>query len=305
MTDSFDFYGPEDAYPLSDDGIAFFRARTLGELLGDATRFISDHLRPIAASFLAIGGPCVLLVVVASLWIWTRIDSGESLGLIVVFVLVFGIASLFITGAMFAVLRVYFYQGPASLTLPVLWAETRAVFWPLFRVAFVTNLLSGLLNLTELIPVLGPFISFGLSMVTLPVFTLAVVARMLDQGSTSEALDRVTTLATEEPRAAFGYGLLIALVTFVAGMLGLFLPMMGGGFAIDILGIVGVTAGTSALVGIGVLFLTVGQAVLMFFFTAYALLYGHLVDRVEGVSLGARVAALEDETAPLDDTPAW
>ena len=266
--------------------------RDAGAVLSAALRLGVSEARGLGAAVLAIAGPLVLAAALARLV--GAGDAGAAVGSFLDLA-----ASVLLSAAVFGYVRLYMAGAPAGVA--DVWEAAKPLVWPVFTFSAVGVFALALLAIPLVIvgaslyaaspaltAVLGVavFVAFFLSAV--PVFALGSVAVALDAMTTGEAFARAAGLVREQwPRVAATTVLVMLLAGFVvllvvgalAGTVGTEgVEAMGGP---TVLGAVGGAAVTLALLPVNVGFTL-----------AWAVLYGSLVERAEGVSMGDDLDAL-------------
>lgn len=287
MTDPFDL----DISSFHPEEDQLYRQRTLAEVVGGALAFLQRQAGPLARTVGGIALPFALAGGALGVWAWETEAGLAFVGLF--FVIVLGM--VYINTSIYASVRLHYLDGPGALTFSAVWTEVGRIFWPLVGISLLTGFLSGLLNTLDMVPVIGPWLNTVLSVLAIPPLTLAVTARMFGASSASEALERGIDLTRRYPRLVVGHGLvvvglalvLVVVLSFGVGFLWIYL--------VDALGL---SADDLVLPTVGVLLvllLGVGLPLYIFYTTSFVQIYGSVVEHDEGVSLDARVAAIEAE----------
>ena len=282
--------------------------RDAGAVLSAALRLGVAEARGLGAAVLAIAGPLVLAAALARL---VGADAGAAVGSFLDLA-----ASVLLSATVFGYVRLYMAGAPSGVA--DVWEAAKPLVWPVFAFSAVGVFALALLAIPLVIvgsalyaaspaltAVLGvaAFVAFFLSAV--PVFALGSVAVALDAMTTGEAFARAAGLVRDQwPRVAAATVLVMLLAGFVVLLVVGALAGTVGAENVEamsgptVLGAIGGAAVTLALLPVNVGFTL-----------AWAVLYGSLVERAEGVSMGGDLDALAagdaapDGTAPSGNAP--
>ncbi|MEL6769884.1 MAG: hypothetical protein AAFP18_02335 [Bacteroidota bacterium] len=311
-----DAYRSNDAFrddPFDDaafdefDGLRFFAPRTATQVIGDAIEFVRANLRDLLEGISGFVGPAFaasLLAGTAALWLLVGdVSIGLGVTLAVLSAIGLAVTLLLFNAACYAYLWLYHEEGPGMVTPSLLRAETGHLFWPLFGLAVLIALLSGAAQLITLVPLLGILVYLVLYVAFLPVLLLPPAIYTLRGAELVESIVRAYELVKLRWGQAFLTTLLLYLLLMVGFFVASFVPGFVGGLVVASLGLSGLV-GALAFVPMALTMLVLAVVGIFFWNAGAALLYGSLVEQAEGVTLSARVDALDDLDAP-NAPPSW
>ena len=259
--------------------------RDAGAVLSAALRLGATTARDLGAAALAIAGPMYLLGGAARAIGGTaggQADGGEVLGQ-----LLDGVGGFLLTAAVFAFARLYATGAPTAVG--DVWDGAKRLVWPLFRFGVAT----GLAFVVLAVPVLGAMalvggsspagiavagtLALALVLAGAPFVSVAQAALALDGLGVRDAYARARGLLQGQFGRTLGTLALVGLlVGFVSvAVVGALTAAAGEGLGTGVLGALTTTVLSLAMLPVSVL-ITLFQVVL----------YGSVVERAEGTSLG-------------------
>ncbi|MEM8598830.1 MAG: hypothetical protein AAGF99_02820 [Bacteroidota bacterium] len=315
MTDAYD-PDPFADDPFRDDsfggsagfaGVRVYAPRSATQVLGDTTEFVRENLGDLVRASGRFVGPVfavALLAGAAATWLLVGdLSTGLGVGLMLLAGVGLLVAMLLYNTACYAYLRLYHEEGPGYVTPEALRMEVGRLFWPLLGLNILIGLFSLVLQTVAVVPLIGTALYVALYLFTLPVLMLPPAIYALRSARAMASISRAVDLVKPRWWEAFLAAVLLYLLLLVGFFAAALVPGMIGGLAVAALGLSGVL-GALAFVPMVLTMGALGLGGAFFLSTGATLLYGSLAEQADGVSLSARVDALDDLDAPTDP-PSW
>lgn len=302
-----------------DDGqIRFRKIRDAGSVLNATFEIIKRNAREMVVSYLAIVAPVAVASSIASLLWVSRMGAAFSdpevlasdplavFGSAYVFSLVFSLFTFAVAQAAASGYVRLYRQGQAGhITAGALWDETRGLVLPILGLTLVAGLAAMLSAVVNIIPCLGSLVWIALIVWAWPVVSVALVSRVVESDTISQAWTRARTLVKGSWGFAFG-SLFLAWV--VAGLLAVAVGLVGALVG----GVAGIGFGITPDLSEGIsIWMTLVQAVSSVLTMAFYLLpfvaaffvHGRLAEELDGTTLHDDLDVLSEAGFDLPAPP--